>query len=202
MARGRRVAERRGLAILRFANFTVGEEMEKALAFIRRRVLRHDFTADISDECQPVGEAFVQALVNFLAKTLGYGGAFPIRRNGDLEITAADDCGKIKIAIRRVVHGIAENSQALSFKENGAIDGGVGSCGDCEECAPEIFGLKFPRQPAELSRSGESFYLGIGAWGNDGDARPGIKERGDFYRRDRASANDEARAVGEFEEDR
>jgi hypothetical protein len=149
------VAERRDLAILRFANFTVGEEMEKALALFRRRVLSPDFTAYISDECQPFGEAFVQALVNFLTKTLGYGGAFPIRGNGDLEITAADDCGKIKIAIRRIVHGIAENSQALRFKENGSIDGGVGGCGDCEECAPEIIGLKFPRQPAELSRSGE-----------------------------------------------
>jgi hypothetical protein len=180
MAREGRVAEGRGLAILRFANFTVGEQMEEAFALFGRRVLGHDFTADISDECQPVGEAFVQTLLNFLTKTLGYGGAFPIRGNGDLEITAADNCGKIKIAIRRIVHGIAENSQALRFKENGAIDGGVRGCGDCEECALEIFGLKFPRQPAELPRSGELFYFGIGAWGNDGDARAGFKERGYF----------------------
>lgn len=161
MSRGRRGAERGDLAILGFTKFGVGEEMEEALALFGRRVLGHNFAASVTDELQPLGNAIVQGLLDFLPKPLGHGGAFAGSRDGNLEIAAADDSGEIKVAVRRIVHRIAEDAQTLGFDKYGAIDQSIGRGGDGQERAGKISELKFAGQPAELSSSSELLYFGI-----------------------------------------
>jgi hypothetical protein len=202
MARGGRGPERRRMTILGFANFAVSEEMEETLALFGRRMLCHDFATSVADQVQPVGNAIVEALFNFLPKPLGHCGAFPGSRDGDLEIAAADDSGKIKIAVGRIVHGIAEDAEALGFDKYGAIDRSVGRGSDGKECACEVGKLKFARQPADLSGSGELLYFGICAGRDDGDAGSGFEKRCDLRSCDRAGANDEAWASSELDENR
>ncbi len=135
--------------------------MEEALALFGRRMFGNDFTADVTDEVQPVSDAFIQAFVNFLAEPLGHCRAFSGGGDGDLEIAAANESGKIKIAVGRIVHGIAEDAQALGFEEHGAVDRVVGGGGDS--------GL-----PVELSSGGELFHVGVGGGCDDGDAGAGF----------------------------
>ena len=55
-----------------------------------------------------------------------------------MEIAAANDGGEVEIAIRGIVHGVAEDSAFLRGEENGAIYLRVSGGGDGEEYAFEI----------------------------------------------------------------
>jgi hypothetical protein len=162
------------LAILRFTNFGVRESVKKAFALFRWRALSYDFAPGVSDHLEPAGDTLVQYLINLLPEPLSNGRAFAVSGDGNLQIAATHNSGKIKIAVRRIVHGIAEDAATLGFEENGAIDGRVGSRRNGEKNASEIVGVKFSRQPSNISGSGELLHVGIGTWCDDGDAGTGF----------------------------
>src|SRR4029077_17388040 len=121
-----------------------------------------------SDEMQPVSDGIVHAFVDFLPEALRHRRAFSRGAGGALQAGAPNNSGKIKIAVGRIVHGIAEDAQALGFEEYGAVDDGIRGGRDGEESAGEIGELKFAAQPAQLSASDEPFYFGTRARRDDG----------------------------------
>jgi len=57
------------------------------------------FAAQLAKVGEPGTEVVGELLVDFAAKTLGEGGAFPGSGDGDLEIAAGDDGAEEEIAI-------------------------------------------------------------------------------------------------------
>jgi hypothetical protein len=117
-----------------------------------------------------------------------------------LEIAAADNGGEIKIAVRRIVDGVAKDSAFLGREEDFMIHGAATSGGNGEKNLAEIFGAKFALMPDDISRRGKVGYFRFGLRSDDGYVRTGTKQGSDFRSGDRTSADDQARAIFEFDE--
>ena len=103
-------------AIPGIANLAVGEEVEQFFALFGRRMIREDVAAKAADEAEPIAQGKIERGFDLAAKALGDGGAFARGGNCDLEIAASNHCGEVKIAVRRIIDGVGEDSRAFGLR--------------------------------------------------------------------------------------
>ena len=120
-------------AIPGIANLAVGEEVEQFFALFGRRMIREDVAAKAADEAEPIAQGKIERGFDLAAKALGDGGAFARGGNCDLEIAASNHCGEVKIAVRRIIDRVGEDSPRLCRDKNIAIHGGAAGGCDGEE---------------------------------------------------------------------
>jgi hypothetical protein len=97
-----------------------------------------------------------------------------------LEIAAADDGWEIKIAVGRIVDGIAEDTALLRREEDGAIHGAICRGGDREKNTFEICGAELAFVPDDISSRGEIRDFGFRLWCDNGKARASAQQGSDF----------------------
>ena len=129
----------------------VSQLVEEKLALFASGMGGEHFAAQLAKVGEPGTEVVGELLVDFAAKTLGEGGAFPGSGDGDLEIAAGDDGAEEEIAIGDVVHAVAEDVALESSGVDGLVDGGRVSCRDDDEVAIEISEREGALDERELS---------------------------------------------------
>jgi hypothetical protein len=90
----------------------------------------------------------------------------------------------------------------LCCEKNCAIHGGAAGGGDGEKNIAEVVGVKFARMPRDISGGGKFGDFGFGLRRDDGKVRAGAEQGSDLRGGGRTGADNEARAVFEFDEGR
>src|ERR1700722_20683594 len=111
--------------------------MEGPFARFGRRMGRKDFAANLADGGQPITDVQVERVFQRAAKFLGEGRAVSRGGNCDLEISSAHYGREIKITIRRIVDGVAENSTTVGFSEHFVVQGKICGGGEGEKACAE-----------------------------------------------------------------
>ena len=87
------------------------------------RVTGANLLARFAEGIEPAGVFGWILLLQFFAHALGESGAFSVGGDGDLQIAALHDGAVVKMAVRDVVHGVAEDATGLRFLKDGGVDG-------------------------------------------------------------------------------
>ena len=87
-------------------------------------------------------------------------------------------------------------------EKNFAIHGGAAGGCDGEKNVAQIVGVKFALMPRDISSRGEFGDFGFGLRRDDGYVRSGAEQGSDLRGGDRTGADNEARAIFEFDEGR
>jgi hypothetical protein len=100
--------------------------------------------------CEPWTQILRQLLVDLPAQALGHGGAFASGRNGNLQCAPADHGAKVKVAERRIVHTVDEDSALDSSLINGGIYIGGVRRSNHYKISVQVGALEGPLQPFDL----------------------------------------------------
>jgi hypothetical protein len=161
-----------------------------------------DFAAKLAEVLKPWAEVRGELLVDFAAQALGNGGAFAGGGDGDLEIAATDDGAEEEIAVGDVIDAVGEDAATHRFAINeGVYFGHIGG-GDYQRVGVEVGRLKGALDPFKFAFAGELLDFGACGWRHDAELEAGCEKRSKLFKRDVASAYQEATAAIEFEEDR
>ena len=81
------------------------------------------FFASFAEGIQPHGVLARILLLQFFTQSLRERRAFAVGGDGDLQIAALHDGAVIKVAVRNVVHGIAENAARIGCLKHSRVHG-------------------------------------------------------------------------------
>jgi len=191
---------RRALVVA--ADLALGQFVQDEAALFVERFGSDDLAAQVAEVGEPVTEVERQLLVEVLAKLLGQrvlvagGGEF------DLQVSAADDGGKVEVAEWRVVDGVAEDPGCGGLREDCAVDCGIVRRGDDEEGPGEVTLAVGAAVEREFTCGG-LLDDGVAGLGRD-NSYGGVcgTERCDLRLSEMAGADDDSASAGELEEDR
>ncbi len=94
-------------ACVEAADLAGGEGVEELFALLVEGLELKDFAAEIAELGEPLAGVEGEGFVDFLAQALGERGGVAGGGDGDLEVAAADDGGKVEVAVGRIIYGVA-----------------------------------------------------------------------------------------------
>src|ERR1700722_862433 len=101
------------------------------------------------------GEFWAELLFEKLTQPLREGRTFSVRRYGDLQVSAANHRSVKEVAVRRIIHSVAEHLPFLRFAEDEFVDGRRRCGGDYERLSVEIGRREFSSQPIDRTGGGQ-----------------------------------------------
>lgn len=121
---------------------------QDAAALRGRHLLSEDFLTHAAKMRDPVAKSRSVLSFELAAQAAGERGTRPAGRDGDLKRTASHDGWIVKIAMRRIINGIAENSARARFAKNVSVHAGNIRCGYNKGNASQVARRKFAAMPA------------------------------------------------------
>ena len=133
------------------ADLALCKLMQQQLARLADRFDSGHFAAETAKLHQPFAKIVRQLRVQFFTKPLRKGRAFAGSRNGNLQISTANDRRKIKIAERWIVDRIAKNVRSRSLRKYRAIHRRGRRPGNNEKRPREIASLILTLMPRQFT---------------------------------------------------
>src|ERR1700722_276196 len=121
----------------------------------RFRLRAEEFLARGAEVVYFFGELGAELLFKQLPKPLREGRTFSICRYSDLQVSAANHRSVKEVAVRRIIHGIAEYMPAAGFAEYEFVDGERRGGSDYERLSVEIRRREFSSQPIDRTGGGQ-----------------------------------------------
>ena len=139
----------------RVADLALRKLVQEQTALFSAGMRGEDFAAQRAELREPRAEILGKLLVDFAAQPLSNGRAFAGRRDGDLQVAAADHRAEEEVAVGNVVDAVAGDVARKGFAIDRRVDFGHIGSGDDDEVAVEIGGRKFTLDQFQFSLGGE-----------------------------------------------
>jgi hypothetical protein len=191
-----------GRALIVTTDVALGELVKEPLALFVEGFSRNDFATEIAEVGEPVTGIERELRVDLFAEALGQGWAGSRGRDGDLEVSAANDGGEIEVAEGWVVNCVADNVFCSGFVKDGSVDSGNIGSGYDEEVSSKIAFEVLALMPLDLAGGGEVGDAFGRYRGDDGHFGMCGLQGLDLGLSQVATADDDARASGDLKEDR
>src|SRR6516164_2976342 len=146
--------------------------MQKQPPLLAARMRPEHLAPQAANCFQPTAKVLRQLLVDLLAQPLRQRRALTRRRNGDLQLAPAHHRAKEEIAVRNVIHAVAENAPCPRFAIYGRVYlWNIRRC-DYDEVPVQIGGLKRSRLKLDLPFRGQRKHFVASLRSNDAQLRP------------------------------